>query len=51
MEKEVKIEEKKMELKRKCFEFSRDETVKSNEKASVKLAKLKTTKFEGTALG
>ena len=51
MEKEVKIEEKKMELKRKCFEFSRDETVKSNEKASVKLAKLKITKFEGTALG
>ena len=32
MKKQVKIEEKKMELKRKCFEFSRDETVKSNEK-------------------
>ena len=50
MKKEVKIEQKKVELKRKCFEFSRDETFKSNEKVSLKIAKLKITKFEGTAL-
>ena len=50
MEEEVKIEEMKMEMKKKGFEFSRDEIVKSDEKVSVKLSKLKTTKFEGTAL-
>ena len=48
MKEEVKIEE--MEMKKKGFEFSRDETVKSDEKVSVKLPKLKITKFEGTAL-
>ena len=47
---EVKIEEMKMEMKKKGFEFSRDEIVKSDEKVSVKLPKLKITKFEGTAL-
>ena len=50
MEEEVKIEEMKMEMKKKGFEFSRDEIVKSDEKVSVKLPKLKITKFEGTAL-
>ena len=37
MEEEVKIEEMKMEMKKKGFEFSRDEIVKSDEKVSVKL--------------
>ena len=41
----------KMEMKKKGFEFSRDEIVKSDEKVSVKLPKLKTTKFEGRTLG
>ena len=50
IEKEVKIEEMNMEMKKKGFEFSRDEIVKSDEKVSVKLPKLKITKFEGTAL-
>ena len=50
MEEEVKIEEMKMEMKKKGFEFSRDEIVKSDEKVSVKLPKLKITKFEGIAL-
>ena len=50
MEEEVKIEEMKMEMKKKGFEFSRDEIVKSDEKVSVKLPKLKITKFEGTTL-
>ena len=50
MEEEVKIEEMKMEMKKKGFEFSRDEIEKSDEKVSVKLPKLKITKFEGTAL-
>ena len=45
MEEEVKIEEMKMEMKKKGFEFSRDEIVKSDEKVSVKLPKLKITKF------
>ena len=50
MEEDVKIEEMKMETKKEGFEFSRDEIVKSDEKISVKLPKLKITKFEGTAL-
>ena len=50
MEEEVKIEEMKMEMKKKGSEFSRDEIEKSDEKVSVKLPKLKVTKFEGTAL-
>ena len=50
MEEEVKIEEMKMEMKKKSFEFSRDEIVISDEKVSVKLPKLKIIKFEGTAL-
>ena len=37
MEEEVKIEEMKMEMKKKGFEFSRVEIVKSDEKVSVKL--------------
>ena len=41
MEEEVKIEEMKMEMKKKGFEFSRDEIVKSDEKVSVKFPKLK----------
>ena len=41
MEEEVKIEEMKMELKKKRFEFSRDKTVKSDLKVGVKLPKLK----------
>ena len=45
MEEEVKIEEMKMEMKKKGFEFSRDEIVKSDEKVSAKLPKLKITKF------
>ena len=48
MDVEVKIEEMKMEMKKKGFEFNRVETVKSDEKVSVKLPKLKITKFEGT---
>ena len=47
---EVKIEEMKMEMKKKGFEFSRNEIVKSDEKVIVKLPKLKTTKSEGTAI-
>ena len=47
---EVKIEEMKMEIKKKDFEFSRNEIVKPEEKVSVKLPKLKIIKFEGTAL-
>ena len=50
MEEEVKIEDMKMEMKKKSFEFSRVEIVISDEKVSVKLPKLKITKFEGTAL-
>ena len=49
MEGEVKIEGMKMGMKKKGFEFGRDEVVKSDEKVSVKLPKLKITKFEGTA--
>ena len=51
IEEEVKIEEMKMEMKKKGFEFSRDKIVKSDEKVSVKLPKLKIAKFEGTASG
>ena len=36
MEEEMKIEEMKIEMKKKGFEFNRDEIVKSNEKVSVK---------------
>ena len=50
MEEEMKIEEIKMEMKKKGFQFSRDEIVKSDEKVSVKLPKLKIKKFQGTAL-
>ena len=50
IEEVVKIEEMKMEMKEKSFEFSRDEIVKSDEKVHVKLPKLKITKFEGTTL-
>ena len=49
-EEEVKIEEMKMEMKKKGLEFSRDEIVKSDEKVSAKLSKVKITKFEETAL-
>ena len=45
MEEEMKIEEIKTEMKKKGFEFSRDEIVKSDEKVSVKLPKLKIKKF------
>ena len=48
--KEVKTEDMKMEMKKKGFEFSRDEIVKSDEKVSAKLSKVKITKFEETAL-
>ena len=41
MEEEMKIEEMKMEMKKKYFEFSRDKIAKSDEKVSVKLPKLK----------
>ena len=50
MEEEVEVEEMKMEMKKKDLEFSRDETVKSDEKVSVKLPKLRITKFEETAI-
>ena len=50
MEEEVKIEEMKMEMRKKGFEFSRDEIVKSDEKVSAKLYKVKITKFEETAI-
>ena len=49
MEEEVKVEGMQMKMKKKGFEFSRDEIVKSDDKVSVKLPKLKITKFEGTA--
>ena len=39
-----------MEMKKKSFEFSRNEIVKSDQKVRVKLPKLKITNFEGTAL-
>ena len=50
MEEEVKIEEMKMEMKKNGFQISKDEIVKSDEKLTVKLPKLKIPKFEGTAL-
>ena len=50
MEEEIKIEELKMEMEKKGFQFGRDEIVKSDEKVSVKIPQLKITKFEGTAL-
>ena len=50
MEEEMKIDEMKIKMKKNGFEFSRDEIVKSDERVSVKLPKLKITKFEGTAL-
>ena len=50
MEEEVKIEEIKMEMMKKAFEFSRDEIVKFDEKVSVKLPRLKIKKFKRTAL-
>ena len=40
MEEETKIEEMKMKMKKKGFEFRRDEIVKSDEKLCVKLPKL-----------
>ena len=49
-EEEVKIEEVKMEMKKKGLEFSRDEIVKSDEKVSVELPNLKITKFERASL-
>ena len=45
MEEKMNIEEMKMDMKEKGFEFSRDEIVKSDEKVIVKLPKLKITKF------
>ena len=50
MEEEMTIEEIKMEMKKKGFQISRHEIVKSDKKVSVKLPKLKITTFEGTAL-
>ena len=37
-------------MKKNGFEFSRDEIVRSDEKVSVKLPKLKIANFEGTIL-
>ena len=50
MKTEVIIEETKMKIKKKGFEYIKDEIVKSDEKVNVKLPKLKITKFEETAL-
>ena len=50
MEEEVKIEEMNAKMKKKGFKLIRDEIVKSDERISVKLSKLKITKSEGTAL-
>ena len=50
MEEEVKIKEMKMEMKKKDFEFTRDEYGKSDKKVHMKLPKLKITKFEATVL-
>ena len=50
MEEEVKIEEMKMEMKKKGFKFNRDEILKSEKELSVKLPKLKIIKFDGTTL-
>ena len=50
IEEEVKIAEMKKEMKKNGFEFSRDEIVRSDEKVSVKLPKLKIANFEGTIL-
>ena len=50
MEEQVKIEEMKKEMNKMDFEFCRNEIVISDENISVKLRKLKITKFEGTAL-
>ena len=46
----VIIEETRMKIKKKGFEYIKDEIVKSDEKVNVKLPKLKITKFEETAL-
>ena len=46
----MKIEEMKMGMKKKGFAFSRDETVKSDEKVCVKLPKLRIKRLDGTAL-
>ena len=40
MEEEVKIEEMKMEMKKKGFKFNRNEILKSEKKVSVKLPKV-----------
>ena len=50
MKQEAKIEQMKMEVKKNGFELSTDEIVKYDKKVSVKLNKLKITKFQGTAL-
>ena len=44
------LKEMRMDMKKKGFEFSRDEIVKSDKKVSVKLPKLEITEFEGRAL-
>ena len=46
----MKIEEVKKEMNKMDFEFCRNEIVISDENISVKLRKLKITKFGGTAL-
>ena len=52
MEGQKKMEEKKMEMNKKSFEFSRNEIVKKFEEkfSGVILRKLKITNFEGTVL-
>ena len=51
MEEKVKIEEMKVNMKEKGFEFIRNRFARSDEKLGEKFPKLKMKKFQGTALG
>lgn len=50
MEEEMKFQEMRMRMRKKGFEFGRDEIVKLHEKVGVKLPKMNIMMFEGTAL-
>ena len=50
MEENVKIEEMRVNMKEKSFEFIRNRFARSDEKLGEKIPKLKMKKFEGTAL-
>ena len=50
MEEKAKIEEMKVNMKEKSFEFIRNRFARSDQKLGEKFPKLKTKKFEETAL-